>query len=71
MIQLFELATKSMGHFLAIAILIWMPFYVVYSIYKKAEQAKTIRKVGYPPPHCDASGEFKKEVKNNEDDDIE
>jgi hypothetical protein len=36
---------------------------LILQIIHKNIRARTIRKVGYPPVHCDGDGDFKKENK--------
>jgi hypothetical protein len=38
----------------------------IYRIINRALRHKSIMKWGYPPPHCDADGDFKEEDKDED-----
>lgn len=67
MTHIIELALESFWHFIGTCILLWMLLilpmqyiinFMMNSIHKVI-RAETIRKMGYPPKHCDADGDFK------------
>jgi hypothetical protein len=75
MTHIIEIALQSFWHFVGTCILLWMLFlaplqYIITFVMKsihKAIRAETIRKVGYPPKHCDGDGDFA----DTESDDID
>jgi len=47
------------GYWLMITIFIGVPAKLIGFIINRILRHWTIRKHGYPPPHCDADGDFK------------
>lgn len=62
----FEIATSGLGPFLACLILTTVPICTIANIFNRYWRHKTMQKIGYPPPHCDADGDFKPEQENDE-----
>jgi len=52
---------KFIGYWLIIAIIISAPVRIVTIAINRPLRHWNIRKHGYPPKHCDADGDFKKE----------
>lgn len=61
-----EIAFSGFWPFVGVCILIWMSFNFLFLLWNRWLRSRNIREHGYPPPHCDADGDFKKE----KDDDI-
>ena len=59
--ELIKFIFSSFWVFIGSLTLILIPFKVFYGIIHKLIRARTIRKVGYPPAHCDGDGDFKEE----------
>lgn len=49
------------------AFLIWGAFSTVFRIWNRFMRHLNIRKHGWPPPHCDADGDFKPEEDEKEE----
>lgn len=59
--EIIELIFSGFWHFIGASILIGMAFQFLLIIWNRFWRHLNIRKHGYPPPHCDADGDFKKE----------
>ena len=55
----FEIALSGFWEFVGCWILISIPFYFVFRMWNRWLRHKNILKHGYPPPHCDADGDFR------------
>jgi len=69
MFELFKYILSGFWVFIGSLVLISMvfvlPLQCFYNYIRGAQKAKTIRIMGYPPPHCDVDGDFKPD--NDED----
>lgn len=51
--------------FIGCWIIIYIPFGFVQFMWNRFWRHRNIYKHGYPPPHCDADGDFKEEEKED------
>lgn len=61
--ELIEFIFSGFWVFVGSLLIIFVPFAFTNAIIDSILKHRTIRKHGYPPEHCDANGEFKKEDK--------
>jgi len=54
--------------FVGFFILFGMPFSFLAFCWNRFFRHLNIRKHGYPPPHCDADGDFRKDEDKDDDD---
>jgi hypothetical protein len=66
MISFFELIFRSFWSYFGFLILFIMVTQTITFIWNRFWRHFNIRKHGYPPPHCDADGDFKKENEDGE-----
>lgn len=59
--RFFEIATSGLFQFIGCFLLCYLPFNCAFKICNRYWRHKTIQKIGYPPTHCDADGDFKPE----------
>lgn len=64
MISLIKYALADFWTFIGFLIILYLVLYfptnLILQIIHKLIRQRTIAKHGYPPPHCDADGDFKK-----------
>jgi len=60
-----QFAFKSLGHFIGVAIILSMVLTFLFRCWNRLWRHANIRKHGYPPQHCDADGDFKKDEEEN------
>lgn len=61
MIEFFQLVFRSFWTFIGFVIILALCLEFVLKIWNRSFRHWNIRKHGYPPIHCDADGDFKKE----------
>lgn len=58
------------GYWFMVAVIITVPIQGIVKLMmflvNRPLRHKTLRKLGYPPPHCDADGDFKKIKKKDQ-----
>lgn len=66
MVEIFRIASANLFGFIAVILIIYIPCRYAWKICNRYWRHKTIQKMGYPPPHCDADGDFKTEPEKEE-----
>lgn len=61
--ELLHFAFETFWHFLGCLILLTGVLNFIFRMWNRFWRHFNIRKHGYPPVHCDADGDFKKEEK--------
>lgn len=56
------------GYWIIITVIIGIPGKILIHLINRPLRHWNIQKHGWPPPHCDADGDFKKDDKSEEDD---
>lgn len=62
-LKLLEFALQSFWYFIGCLIIFTICANLIIQIWARFWRYWTIRKQGYPPPHCDADGDFKVDEK--------
>lgn len=52
---------KFCGYWIMLALILSVPTKLIMFIINRPLRHYTLRKLGYPPAHCDADGDFKSE----------
>lgn len=70
MLEIIEFALSGFWKFIGFIIILTTILHytanLILQIIHKSIRARTIRKMGYPPDHCDGDGDLRKEVVTNE-----
>jgi hypothetical protein len=61
--DILELIFQSFWTWLGFVIISYTPMYLIFILWNRFWRHWNIRKHGYPPPHCDADGDFKETKK--------
>lgn len=61
MMTFLEFAFQSLGHFIGVFFLLSLLIGYPVSIINRKIKHNTLRRMGYPPAHCDIDGDFAKE----------
>lgn len=56
--EVMQLIFKSFWHFVGSLVLLVTVFNFLFAMWNRFWRHWNIRKHGYPPPHCDADGDF-------------
>ena len=56
------------GYWIMIGLIVGLPLNFILKLFNRLFRHWNIRIHGYPPPHCDADGDFKKEKKEDDTD---
>lgn len=67
MIEILEITFRSFWHFVGVLILLGCAGKLVFLIWNRFMRMLNIRKHGWPPPHCDADGDFFSEDSREEE----
>ena len=59
MLEILKFMFQSFWHFVGCALLLNGCSNLIFLIWNRFWRHLSIRKNGYPPPHCDADGDFK------------
>jgi D-alanyl-lipoteichoic acid acyltransferase DltB (MBOAT superfamily) len=59
MLELLKFMFQSFWHFVGCALLLSGGANLIFLMWNRFWRHWSIRKNGYPPPHCDADGDFK------------
>ncbi len=66
MLDFFKFIFSNFWHFVGFMLILSAILKVAYVVIHIIVRHSTIRKVGYPPSHCDADGDFRK-IDNDEE----
>jgi len=66
MIEILEFIFSGFWIWLGTFILVSLLFITLFKFYNRYLRHRNILKHGYPPPHCDADGDFPEEKDNEE-----
>lgn len=66
MIEFFKYILSDLGPFIGFAIILYIVLQFIFKSYNRFLRYKNIKNQGWPPPHCDADGDFKKEEKDED-----
>lgn len=69
MMEFLRFMFRDFGTFLGILLLIYFIGVFFMFIWNRYWRHKNIRLHGYPPPHCDADGDLKQEIEDEEEND--
>jgi hypothetical protein len=64
-----EVAFSGFWPFVGVVILLAMLINLVFMLWNRLMRHLSIRKHGWPPPHCDADGDFRPRSPKKEDED--
>ena len=67
MMDFFRFTFSSLGVFIGMMLLLSGISSFILIMWNRYWRHKNIRLHGYPPPHCDADGDFKEEKEKNKD----
>ena len=56
--QLLEITFSSFWHWLGMMFLLYLPFNFAFRCWNRWLRSRNIKEQGWPPPHCDADGDF-------------
>jgi hypothetical protein len=59
MLELLKFIFQSFWHFIGCSLLLGAAGDLIFKMWNRFWRHLSIRKNGYPPPHCDADGDFK------------
>ncbi len=64
--DILELALSGFWAFVGTLILVSLPFNFLFRCWNRWCRSRNIRAQGWPPPHCDADGDFPKVEEKDE-----